>query len=207
MSTRAGLPSSAHSEGGMIAMLAADAREEDRLARADGDERHERRRPHPRAAAARARSDEAAGSREGAEEWRCRSRFKPPSSAAPAGTSLPEDVRKQADTPWFRSLLLSDPGGGDAETQAADPHHPGRPRCAGRSRTTPKSLASWRARARRTRDRSKSCTSPASTTSSCPPTTGDGPGVSGAETESDQPGGRHDHRRLAEEVAAVSGID
>ena len=49
--------------------------------------------------------------------------------------SLPEDVRKQADTPWFRSLLLSNPAAvmpklkqpiliiqGDVDTQV-DPHH------------------------------------------------------------------------------------
>ena len=49
--------------------------------------------------------------------------------------SLPEDVRKQADTPWFRSLLLSDPAAvmpklkqpiliiqGDLDTQVP-PHH------------------------------------------------------------------------------------
>ena len=49
--------------------------------------------------------------------------------------SLPEDVRKQADTPWFRSLLLSNPAAvmsklkqpvliiqGDLDTQVA-PHH------------------------------------------------------------------------------------
>ena len=49
--------------------------------------------------------------------------------------SLPEDVRKQADTPWFRSLLLFDPATvmpklkqpiliiqGDLDTQV-DPHH------------------------------------------------------------------------------------
>ena len=49
--------------------------------------------------------------------------------------SLPEDVRKQADTPWFRSLLLSNPATvmpklkqpiliiqGDVDTQV-DPQH------------------------------------------------------------------------------------
>lgn len=49
--------------------------------------------------------------------------------------ALPEDVRKQADTPWFRSLLLSDPAAvmpklkqpilviqGDLDTQV-QPHH------------------------------------------------------------------------------------
>jgi uncharacterized protein len=59
-------------------------------------------------------------------------------AAVIAGTgweSLPEDVRKQADTPWFRSLLLSDPAAvmpklkqpilviqGDLDAQV-QPHH------------------------------------------------------------------------------------
>ena len=122
-----------HSEGGMVAMLAA-AREKKigslvlmaTRGTSGADlilEQQQRQLEHLKLPEA-----------EKPSESRCRSRFKPPSSAARVGRAA-EDVRKQADTPWFRSLLLFDPAAvmpklkqpilivqGDLDTQV-EPHH------------------------------------------------------------------------------------
>ena len=125
------------------------------------------------------------------ESRRCRSRFRPPSiERHRAGRRCREDVRKQADTPWFRSLLLFDPATVMPKRQAADPHRPGRSRHAGAAAPRRASWASSRGRARRAPDRSRSCTCPGVNHLLVPATTGDVAGVPAARDRSDQPGGR-----------------
>ena len=120
--------------------------------------------------------------------------------------SLPEDVRKQADTPWFRSLLLSNPAAvmpklkqpiliiqGDLDTQVA-PHHADKLGELARARKKdagPVEVVHL----------------PGVNHLLVPATTGEVKEYARAEAEDDQPRGRVDHHGLAEEVAAVTVID
>ena len=182
------------------------AREEDRRARADGRDRHDRRRSDARAAAARARSDEAARGREGAE-----------SRAAEADSgrrrqrkgweALPEDVRKQADTPWFRSLLHLRSRCGHAassSSRSSSSRAISTPRCRRITPTSSRELA----RARKKAGPVEVVHLPGVNHLLVPATTGEVEEYARAEAEDDQPGGRIAIVDcLAEEVAAVSGID
>ncbi len=124
-----------HGEGGMIAMLAAEREKKigtlvlmATAGTSGGDLLLEQqRRELDRMQLLRRRK--------GSRRWRCRSRFRPPWSAEPDGSRSPKRCRKQADTPWFRSLLLSNPAAvmpklkqpiliiqGDLDTQV-EPHH------------------------------------------------------------------------------------
>ena len=113
---------------------------------------------------------------------------------------IPPEVRKQADTPWFRSLLQFDPAKvmpkvkqpiliiqGDLDTQVA-PHACGEARGAGaraqeRRRCRDDSPARRESSARQGDDRR-------------------GPGIQPAHGEGDQPGGGQHHRHVAAPVAS-----
>ena len=194
-----------HSEGAMIGMLAA-AREKKIgslvLMSTSGTRG---RRPPPRAAAARARSAEGPGSRTGSEGGPA----KADSSGRHRRNRMGRAAGRRAEAGRYTVVQKPSalrPGGADAEAEAADSGRPGRPRRAG--------PAAPRRQARGARAGAQEGRGPdggrAFLRPQPPPRArhdGRGAGVSGVEREGHQPGDRDDHRCLAAEVAAVSGID
>ena len=117
-----------------------------RRGRADGrgarkeDRRRRRASPPParpgadlilRATAASARRHEAAGRGAGRRKIDLQKKIQAAVISGTGWEGVPDELRKQADTPWFQSLLHVRSREGHAEGQAADSHRPGRSRYAG----------------------------------------------------------------------------